>query len=203
MSSQANAKISVMGGPTTAALVVRAGAGDRDAFATLYNDYRDEVYRYLVRRTRNRDLAEDLTSETFLRALRRIGDFATQPGTGGFPAWLCMIARNLTIDYAKSARVRLETPTGEFFEADADRYDSAEAGALRGLDAVEATAMVTGAMQALTPSQRVCVEMRYLQDLSLDETASALGKAHGAVKTLTFRAMASMRRALADEAVAA
>ncbi|WP_307839155.1 sigma-70 family RNA polymerase sigma factor [Streptomyces sp. MBT97] len=204
MSSQANAKISPMGGPVLAALVAKAGAGDRDAFATLYNEYQPDVYRYLVRRTRNRDLAEDLTQEVFVRALRRIGDFAARPGAGGFPAWLCVIARNLTIDYAKSSRVRLEVLTGEFFEADAsEEHESAEAGALRELDAVEATVVVTGVMRTLTPSQRVCVEMRYLQDLSLQETASALGKAHGAVKTLTFRAMASMRRTLADEAVAA
>ena len=80
---------------------------------------------------------------------------------------------------------------------------SAEAGALRELDVVEIAEMVASAMQALTPNQRQCVEMRYLQELSLDETASALGKKQGAVKTLTFRAMVGMRRALADEAVAA
>ena len=201
MSSQANAKISPTAGPT-AALVAKAGAGDRDAFATLYNDYRPEVYRYLVGRTRNRDLAEDLTQEVFVRALRRIADFADRPGTSGFPAWLCVIARNLYTDHLKSARVRLETPTGQFFEAD-QLHASAEGDAVRQLEALEAADSVRKAMGRLTGNQRECIRLRYLEDLTLPETVAALGKREGAVKTLTCRAMASMRRALADEAVAA
>ncbi|MFE0727894.1 RNA polymerase sigma factor [Streptomyces antibioticus] len=201
MSFQANAQISTTGGPT-AALVARAAAGDRDAFATLYNEHHGNVYRYLLHRTRDRHLAEDLTSETFVRALRAIGTFTPRPGTGGFPAWLCVIARGLHIDHCKSGRARREVPVGEFFESDRP-YGGAEADVVRELEAVEAADSARKAMAALTGYQRECIRLRFLEDLSLEETVAALGKREGAVKTLTHRAMTVMRRVLADEAVAA
>jgi RNA polymerase sigma-70 factor (ECF subfamily) len=200
VSTQANAKINPSGG-LTAALVAKAGAGDRDAFATLYNEHRGEVYRYLFFRTRNRHLAEDLTQEVFVRALRRIDTFSVRP-SGSFAGWLVTIARNIHTDHCKSARTRLEMPTAEFFEAD-ERIASAESDALRDLEAVEAAQTVAAAMAALNPYQRECVRLRFLEGLSLDETVTRLNSGSGAVKTLTFRAMASMRRALADAAVAA
>ncbi|MEU1141834.1 sigma-70 family RNA polymerase sigma factor [Streptomyces sp. NPDC005885] len=195
MSTQASAKISPSGG-LTAALVARAAAGDRDAFATLYNEYRPDVYRFLCFRTRNRDLAEDLTQETFVRALRRIDTFAMRPA-GSFSGWLVTIARNLHTDHCKSGRARLEVLTGEIFEAD-EQLDSAESGALRDLDAVEAAQTVAVAMSALTSYQRECIRLRFLDELSLDEAVAALGRPAGAVKTLTFRAMVVMRRTLAE-----
>lgn len=202
MSSQANAKISPSGGPATAALVARAAAGDRDAFATLYNEHHSEVYRYLHYRTRNRDLAEDLAQETFVRALRGIGTFAERSSTGGFAGWLCVIARNLHLDHCKAARTRLEISSSDFFEAD-DRLDSAEVGALRKLEAVEATETIAVAMRALNPHQRECIELRFLEELTAPETAARMGKGVGAVKTLTFRSMRLMQQALTAEGVAA
>ncbi|MFF3310538.1 sigma-70 family RNA polymerase sigma factor [Streptomyces sp. NPDC002952] len=202
MSSQANAKIDATGGPATAALVVRAAAGDRDAFAALYNEHQRTVYRFLYFRTRNKELAEDLTQETFIRALRRISTFTERPLTGGFGAWLATIARNLHADHVKSSRFRLEVPVGELFDGD-DRCGTAEASALRELEAVEAAEIIAAAMTALTPYQQECVRLRYLEELSLDETVAVMEKPTGAVKTLTFRAIASLRRALVTEELVA
>ncbi|MFJ8992671.1 RNA polymerase sigma factor [Streptomyces sp. NPDC102279] len=202
MSSQANAKISAAGGHATAALVARAAAGDRDAFATIYNEHQADVYRFLHHRTRNRELAQDLTQETFVRALRRIDSFSERPLTGGVGGWLVTIARNLHLDHVKTSRVRLEVTVAEFYEW-GESVDSAELGALRDLAAIDAVDAIQSAMAALTPHQRRCVQLRYLQELSIDETSVELGRPRGAIKTLTFRAIANMRRALADTAVAA
>ena len=195
MSAQANAKISTTGGPT-AALVARAAAGDRDAFAALYNEHRPEVYRFLVVRTRNRHLAEDLTSETFLRALRRIETFHTREG-GTFAGWLVTIARNILTDHHKAGRTRLEVLAADFFEAD-ERVGSAERDALSDLEAVEAAQTVAVAMAALNPYQRECIQARFLDELTLPEAVARLGRADGAVKTLTHRSLLTMRRALAE-----
>ncbi|MFG3090634.1 sigma-70 family RNA polymerase sigma factor [Streptomyces antibioticus] len=202
MSFQANAQISTTGGRASAALVARAAAGDRDAFATLYNEHQPTVYRYLLGRTRDRYLAEDLTSETFVRALRNIGPFAERPGTGGFAGWLAIIARNLYADHCRASRTRLEMPTGEFFESDRP-FDGAEADVMRGLIAAEDADTIRTAMAPLTGCQRECIRLRMLEELSVEETAAVLGKPPGAVRTLTHRAVAAMRRVLADEAVAA
>lgn len=199
MSSQANAKISPTGGHATAALVARAAAGDRDAFATIYNEHQAEVYRFLYYRTRSRELAEDLTSETFVRALRRIDSFTERPLTGGVEAWLVTIARNLYFDHLKASRVRLEVPVPEFFDW-VGSVEGAEDVALRNVETAEA---VRSALVTLNPYQRRCVELRFLQELSIPETVAEMGTSTGAVKTLTSRAMASMRLALAEQGVAA
>ena len=96
-------------------LVERAQAGEAEAFGRLYDHYSDTVYRYIYYRVGGKATAEDLTSETFLRALRRIGTFTWQGRD--FGAWLVTIARNLVADHFKSSRFRLEVTTGEMLDA--------------------------------------------------------------------------------------
>lgn len=202
MNTQANAKITPPGGER--ALIERARTGDRTAFATLYNDNRQRVYRYFQYRVRNRQLAEDLTQEVFVRALRRISSFQFQGSN--FEAWLVTIARNLYFDHLKLARTRFECPTSEFAEVlDSGEQDrSAEHNALRGLEVVEATDTASRALSVLNPAQRRCVELRYLHGLTAPETAAELKTSVGAVKTMTFRAMEKMRAELrAPQGVAA
>ena len=96
-------------------LVERAQAGEAEAFGRLYDQYSDTVYRYIYYRVGGKATAEDLTSETFLRALRRISTFTWQGRD--FGAWLVTIARNLVADHFKSSRFRLEVTTGEMLDA--------------------------------------------------------------------------------------
>src|SRR4051794_23353321 len=91
------------------ALVDLARGGDDEAFGQLYDHYHGSVYRFVFYRTRSQTLAEDLTSETFLRALRNMSGFRWQ-GTD-FGAWLMTIARNLCTDHFKASRTRLELTT--------------------------------------------------------------------------------------------
>jgi len=198
VSHQANAKIRA--GGTEPELVTRARAGDRTAFAALYIEHRDEVFGFLCNRTRDRHLAEDLTQEAFLRAMNRIDTFKWQGAA--FGAWLMVIARNIYLDHVKLARTRLEVTVGEMADSD-ERDRSAEVSALRDLDIAEATDTIAMAMQVLTPYQRQCVELRFLEDLSVPETAARLGKGIGATKTLQFRALRLMQNALQSEGAAA
>ncbi|TDC34035.1 sigma-70 family RNA polymerase sigma factor [Kribbella albertanoniae] len=94
-----------------AELVDRAQAGDVGAFGELYDEYSLTVYRYIYARVSSSALAEDLTSETFVRALRALDSFRWQGRD--FGAWLVTIARNLITDHYKSGRVRLEVVTDE------------------------------------------------------------------------------------------
>ncbi|WP_257004859.1 RNA polymerase sigma factor [Streptomyces sp. Tue6028] len=170
--------------------VARARAGDRAAFAALYEEHWRSVYRYLLLRTRNRHLAEDLTQEVFARALRRIGTFTWQGVT--FAAWLLTIARNLHLDEVRTSRTRLETLVPE--PADVDGSDrSAESSALRVLEAVEACDAVRNALNSLSPHQRQCLELRFLGGMSPAETARTMGRSVGAVRGLTFRALRKVR----------
>ncbi|WP_432041469.1 RNA polymerase sigma factor [Streptomyces cadmiisoli] len=190
MTSQVNDTIS----PPGADLVARAAAGDRDAFATLYNEHQARVFAYLYRRTGNRALAEDLTQDTFLRALRKLDTF-TGPRRGGFAAWLTVISRNILADHLKCLRTRLEEPVADFRDSE-ERDRSAEASALRELEIEDATDSVVTAMLTLNAAQRQVVQLRFLDGLSVPETAAVMGGTHGATKTLTFRALRKMRAEL-------
>ena len=171
------------------ALVRLAQDGDREAFAQLYDAYVDTVFRYVLVRVGNRPLAEDLTSETFIRAMRRIDSFTWQGRD--IAAWFVTIARNLIADHVKSARFRFEVTTADMRDAD-EQVDAPEAEVLTRL---RDERLVT-AIRQLSPEQAECITLRFLQGLSLAETAAVLGKSEGAVKQLQLRATRALRASL-------
>lgn len=173
-------------------LVERAQAGEADAFGRLYDQYSDTVYRYIYR-VGGKATAEDLTSETFLRALRRISTFTWQGRD--FGAWLVTIARNLVADHFKSSRFRLEVTTGEMLDAN-EVERSPEDSVLESLS----NAALLQAVRRLNPQQQECVTLRFLQGLSVAETARVMGKNEGAIKTLQYRAVRTLARLLPDDA---
>lgn len=174
-------------------LVERAQAGESDAFGSLYDHYADTVYRYIYYRVGSRATAEDLTSETFLRALRRIGTFTWQGRD--FGAWLVTIARNLVADHFKSSRFRLEVTTGEMLDSN-ECERSPEDSVLESLS----NAALLDAVRRLNPQQQECVTLRFLQGLSVAETARIMGKNEGAIKTLQYRAVRTLARLLPPDA---
>ena len=172
-------------------VVERAQAGDTDAFAELYDRYMDLVFRYIYYRVGTRALAEDLTSETFLRALRRITSVTWQGRD--FGAWLVTIARNLVADHYKSGRYRLEVSTADML--DADRAEDGPEGEV--LDQLtNATLLET--VKRLNPEQQECIVLRFLQGLSVAETAAVMGKNEGAIKALQYRAVRALARLLPE-----
>lgn len=171
------------------ALVELAQDGDGEAFGQLYDAYSDTVYRYIYYRVSNKPLAEDLTSETFLRALRRIGTFTWQGRD--FGAWLVTIARNLVADHFKSSRYRLEVPTGEMLDS-----DQTEASPEDSVLAYLSNKALLDAVCQLNSQQQECVTLRFLHGLSVAETAKIMGKNDGAIKTLQYRAIRTLARLL-------
>jgi RNA polymerase sigma-70 factor (ECF subfamily) len=174
-------------------LVEKAQEGDSDAFGRLYDHYSDTVYRYIYYRVGSKATAEDLTSETFLRALRRIGTFTWQGRD--FGAWLVTIARNLVADHFKSSRFRLEVTTGEMLDSN-ECERSPEDSVLESLS----NAALLDAVHRLNPQQQECVRLRFLQGLSVAETARIMGKNEGAIKTLQYRAVRTLARLLPSDA---
>jgi RNA polymerase sigma-70 factor (ECF subfamily) len=163
-------------------LVTRAQGGDGEAFGLLYDRYVDTVYRFIYFRVNDRALAEDFTSETFLRALRRISTISYQGRDIG--AWFVTIARNIVLDHIKSARNRLEITTADTIEGN-DRADSTETTVLAALTSER----LMQAVQQLGEEQRECVLLRFIQGFSVSETAEVMGKNDGAIKALQHRAV--------------
>ena len=181
----------------TLALVQRAQAGDADAFGELYDRYVDLVYRYVYYRVGSAAVAEDLTSETFLRALRRLSSFTWQGRDVG--AWFVTIARNLIADHYKSSRYRLELTTDDMTTVSetspgAVAQDGPENAVLEAMQ----NKVLLEAVKKLNAEQQECIVLRFLQGLSVAETAQAMGKNDGAIKALQYRAIRSLGRLLPE-----
>jgi RNA polymerase sigma-70 factor (ECF subfamily) len=173
------------------ALVELARGGDAEAFGMLYDHYHASIYRFVYYRVGSVPLAEDITSETFFRALRKMGSFRWQGKD--FGAWLTTIARNLTTDHYKSGRTRLEQSTDDMTALDS-KVEGTDSAVLASL----ANEALLAALRQLPREQQECLVMRFLQGLSIAETARALGRSDGAVKQLQLRAVRNLGRLLPE-----
>jgi RNA polymerase sigma-70 factor (ECF subfamily) len=173
-------------------LVQAAQTGDGEAFGQLYDHYVGSVFRFIYYRVNDRALAEDFTSETFLRALRRISSISYQGRDVG--AWFITIARNIVFDHAKSARFRLEMTTGEILE-----NGESEAGPELAVLTSLTNARLLEAVNELGDEQKECIVLRFLHGMSVAETAEVMGKNDGAIKALQHRAIKRLAVLLGDE----
>ena len=177
----------------TLGLVQRAQVGDADAFGELYDRYVDLIYRYIYYRVGTTQIAEDLTSETFLRALRRITSFTWQGKDVG--AWFITIARNLIADPYKSGRYRLELTTEDVSEVGPVPTTAGPEAAV--LEAMQNKVLLL-AVKQLNPEHQECIVLHFLQGLSVAETAQIMGKNDGAIKALQYRAIRTLGRLLPE-----
>jgi RNA polymerase sigma-70 factor (ECF subfamily) len=177
------------------ALVERAQKGDSAAFGLIYDRYMDTVFRFIYFRVGSRPLAEDLTADTFLRALKRIGSFTWQGRDLG--AWLVTIARNLVADHFKSGRYRLEVTTGDVLDADKAERGPEGSPEAAVVDHITNVALLR-AVKQLNPEQQECIVLRFLHGFSVAETAQAMGKNEGAIKALQYRAVRALHRLLPE-----
>ncbi len=176
-------------------LVDAARTGGGWAFGRIWELLAPPVAAYL--RGRGVREADDVTSEVFLAAFRRLDSF---DGDGAhFRAWLFTIAHHKGVDAMRrpQSRERLVDPIGGTADelAGGRVARSAEDEALDRLGGSDARSRLDG----LTEDQRAVLLLRVVADLSLAETATVLGKPVGAVKALQHRALARLRRAMADE----
>lgn len=175
--------------PASWDLVRQAQAGDREAFGALYDRHNTEVYRYIWLRCGNVQLAQDLASDVWERALRSIGN--VRPSSSPPIAWLLTIARNRCIDFFRSGRFRMEVVSSDI--ADADYADPAE-DTTRTVEQRADSAMLLAAVRMLPSTQQEVISLTYFVGLANAETAKVMGLSVMAVKQQLTRS----RRALAD-----
>lgn len=166
----------------TWALVDAARDGDTEAFGLLYRQYRDTVALEMRRATGDPVLAEDVTSEAFLRAFQRLETCTHR--NGSFNGWLLTIARRVVLDDWKSARRRREVLGMDAIAEPAAPDDPAAEVSLG-----ETRTVVRTLLLRLTPLQRDCLTMRFLLGFSVSRTAALLGRSPGATRALQFRAL--------------
>ncbi|QJY50551.1 RNA polymerase sigma factor [Pseudonocardia broussonetiae] len=172
-------------------LVRAAQEGDMAAFSELYERYYDVVFRYVLFRMNDRNLAEDVTQEAFVRALRRIGSVTYQGRD--IAAWFVTIARNLIFDHVKSSRYRLESTTSDMIELSPSTHGPEQ----QVLDGATNEELIR-CVRKLNPDQQECITLRFLQGLSVAETARIMDRNEGAVKALQHRAVRRLAQLLPE-----
>ncbi|MEV7687218.1 RNA polymerase sigma factor [Streptomyces bungoensis] len=175
------------------ALIALAQQGDPEAFAELYRMHHGVIAALIARRVRpNTALAEDLTADVFTKAWAKIPGF-TWNGTS-IRAWLCTIARHAVADHFKTATTRNLTFVGQITQlgdAWAPVVSNTEETVLSSL----ALDDLHHALSEITPRQQIVIRLRFLGEMSVRETARTMGTTDGAVKTLQWRALDSLRKA--------
>jgi RNA polymerase sigma-70 factor, ECF subfamily len=173
-----------------AALVHRA-ASDPAAFGQLYDAYVDRVYRYAYRRLQHHADAEDLTAQTFRRALERLPQYEWRALP--FGAWLFRIAHNLLVDRCRAATaVSLDALTGGGIEiADGEQPDAGEV-----LELEQELDAAWSAVAALPALQKRAVVLRFGQDRSHAEVGVLIGRSEAATKQIIYRAIKTLRARL-------
>jgi RNA polymerase sigma-70 factor (ECF subfamily) len=171
-----------------AAQMARVRSGDRDAFTDLVDRHKDAVVNYLTRLTGNRDRAEDLAQETFLRLFRSAGSYTEQ---GLLRGYLFRIATNLVrSEERREKRLRLLLP---FF----GRQDHAEPAASSGLLRQEMHREVTAAVAQLPLRYRVPLVLHEIEGWAYSDIARALGCREGTVKSRIHRGRQHLKERLA------
>jgi RNA polymerase sigma-70 factor (ECF subfamily) len=172
--------------------VAAAQRGDREAFGQLYARHANQVFRFVASRVHDQVLAQDVTSETFLRALRRIDSVHDQGRNVG--AWFTTIARNLLVDHHRSSRSRRDQLTADVGEGSAPQ-EGPEHAVIR----KHTLAELHRCVDRLPRDQQDCVRLRFLQELSVAETAARMGRTDAAIKALTHRGITALRAAMTHD----
>ncbi|MCD6427979.1 MAG: sigma-70 family RNA polymerase sigma factor [Caldisericaceae bacterium] len=170
-------------------LIERLKSGDKDAFNEFYNLFFDKVYRYAYKRVKNREQAEDITSETFLRVIKGLKNFETRMN-GGLDIWMYTIERNLIRDFFRKNmgveilpfeekwNLLLQPPID-------DPYITIERN--------EIDRIVKESMNELNERYKTVLKCRFYKGMSIKEVASNLGISEANVKVLQFRALKKLK----------
>ena len=165
-------------------IIERAIKGEAEAFGLLYDKYQPQIYRFIYLKVGQREEAEDLTHQVFLKSWQSIAEYRFQ----GFPfsSWLYSIARHQIIDYyrTRKSEIALESVTEFKVENPAPKI----------IDNNLDIERVKRALQQLKTEQQDVIILRFIEDLSLQEVASILNKTEGAIKLLQHRAIKKLRR---------
>ncbi len=175
----------------------RAKCGDEHAFTCLVKAYQDKVYSMAFYMTKNRQDAEDVTQEVFLKVWRSLDTYREEASPG---VWIMQIAKNACFDYLRG-RKRAETePLYEVYDgeqverplADEDVQSNPAAAAVQD----ERRQAVARAIMQLPPEHREVLVLRYIDGLSYEQMAKVLKERQGTVKSRLWRAKKSLKNIL-------
>ncbi len=168
-------------------LIIQAVKGDSSAFGSLYDHYQPMIYRFVAVKVGRREEAEDITHQVFMNAWQNIKRYEHRGHP--FSSWLYRIARNQVVDHYRSHREEVSLEA-EGVEEVAILPQSIVADMSTKLE-LEG---VYRAIHQLKPEYQDVLIFRFVEELSIKETAAAMKKSEGAVKLMQHRAMAELKQ---------
>lgn len=157
-----------------------------ESFSRFYEDFAQAIYAFLYYRTRDKGVAEDLTSQTFLKALEKFERF--DDSKGGFKPWIYQIARNTLIDHYRATKPTRDLETAYEVAGEDDVEETMKRG--------ENSERVQKALQSLNENQRDIVILRVWDELTFKEIADFLGKTEASIKMTFYRALQDVEKQL-------
>ncbi|HKY96288.1 MAG TPA: sigma-70 family RNA polymerase sigma factor [Gemmatimonadaceae bacterium] len=191
-----------LSGLSDPAVVEQARKGSEAAYRELLTRYERPVFSLIFRMVRDRETAEDLAQETFIKVLNNLDRYSPE---FKFSSWLFKIANNLTIDHLRRRRVDTisiegapDAVTAESAKATSIAVVSADESPLEELESRELGTAIERAIGKLRPEYRACIMLRHVEDKSYEEIAEIVKLPLGTVKTYIHRARHELRAALGD-----
>ena len=182
-------------------VVLHARNGREAAYRELVRRYERPVFSLVLRMLRDRELAEDLTQETFVKALNAVDSYRPEYK---FSSWIFKIANNAAIDHLRRRELHTlslegapNAVTPEAMEATALQIQSRGESPLDELEARELGGQIEQAIALLRPEYRSCILLRHVEGLAYEEIAETLDLPLGTVKTYIHRARNELRATLA------
>jgi RNA polymerase sigma-70 factor (ECF subfamily) len=167
-------------------------AGDTSPASEIFDRYSSRIYNFAYRFLRNSEAAEDATQEVFVKMLKHANQFH---GDAKLSTWLFSITANWCRDYLRKADNKAKEAEEVLYSIPAP----SELAPDRNLERRQDEQMIQKALSALTPEQREAILLSRYQGLSYAEIAQISGCSEGAVKTRVFRAMETLKKALAGD----
>lgn len=178
-------------------VVAWAQDGDEAAFRELVRRYQRPVFSLIYRMVRDRELAEDLGQETFVKVLNAIDSYRPEHK---FSSWVFKIANNAAIDHLRRKELDAlsldgapDAVTSERRAATALQVRDRTESPLEELEARELGSQIEQAIAKLRPEYRACIVLRHVEGRAYEEIATVLGLPLGTVKTYIHRARAELR----------
>jgi len=165
-------------------IIDRAQRGNPEATGALYTHYHQNIYRFLYYRTGDPQVAEDLTSEVFLKMVQALPAYRLH--STPFQAWLFQIARNLAIDHYRRSNSHPVAFLNENLNSPEMDMDSK-------VDFNLTCRGLADALARLDEAQRDVVLLRFIEGMPIAEAATVLHKSEDAVKALQRRGLAALR----------
>jgi len=181
--------------------VVRLAQQGRElAFRELVRRYERPVFSLVFRMVRDRELAEDLAQDAFIKVLNHIDRYSPE---FKFSSWLFKIANNVAIDHLRRRRIDTISIDGSPHAASASEIEAStldigsdQENALDEMEAKELGSAIEQAIARLRPEYRSCIMLRHVEGRSYEEIAATLDLPLGTVKTYIHRARHELREAL-------